>query len=281
MIDICDFAVGQSRHALRPDDSIRAAEPSPDGAVASARRRRHHLGLQFSRRGLVVERGARGGLRRLDDLEAVARRRRSPRSRSSRSRSASAGTPALIRRSSRSLIGDGPTRRADASRPTRACRLSPRRARRGWASKLRRRCTAGSARASSSSAATTRSSSRKTADLDMAARAIFFGAVGTAGQRCTSTRRVIAHESVADELRDQLLSAYKSVRIGNPLDRNTLIGPADRSAIGRQRAAVDREGERRRRRDSLRRREAERLRVPGRLLHAPVPRDARGTSSRS
>ncbi len=64
-----------------------------------------------------------------------------------------------------------------------------------------------------------------TADLEMAARAIFFGAVGTAGQRCTSTRRVIAHESIADQLREQLLSAYKSVRIGNPLDRNTLMGP--------------------------------------------------------
>ena len=65
----------------------------------------------------------------------------------------------------------------------------------------------------------------KSADLEMAARAIFFGAVGTAGQRCTSTRRVIAHESIADKLREQLLSAYKSVRIGNPLERETLMGP--------------------------------------------------------
>jgi aldehyde dehydrogenase (NAD+) len=65
----------------------------------------------------------------------------------------------------------------------------------------------------------------QSADLDMAARSIFFGAVGTAGQRCTSTRRVIVHESVADKLRDQLLSAYKTMRIGNPLDRNTLVGP--------------------------------------------------------
>jgi aldehyde dehydrogenase (NAD+) len=65
----------------------------------------------------------------------------------------------------------------------------------------------------------------RTADLDMAAHSIFFGAVGTAGQRCTSTRRVIAHESVADKLRDQLLSAYKSMRIGNPLDRNITVGP--------------------------------------------------------
>ncbi len=64
-----------------------------------------------------------------------------------------------------------------------------------------------------------------TADLAMAANSIFFGAVGTSGQRCTSTRRVIAHESVADKLRAQLLGAYKSVRIGNPLERNTLMGP--------------------------------------------------------
>ena len=64
-----------------------------------------------------------------------------------------------------------------------------------------------------------------TADLAMASSSIFFGSVGTSGQRCTSTRRVIAHESVAEKLREQLLSAYKSVRIGNPLDRNTLMGP--------------------------------------------------------
>jgi len=65
----------------------------------------------------------------------------------------------------------------------------------------------------------------KSADLDMALRSIFFGAVGTAGQRCTSTRRVIAQESISEKLRDQLLGAYKSMRIGNPLDRNTLVGP--------------------------------------------------------
>jgi aldehyde dehydrogenase (NAD+) len=64
-----------------------------------------------------------------------------------------------------------------------------------------------------------------TADLDMATSSIFFGAVGTAGQRCTSTRRIIVHESVADEVRNRLLAAYKSVNIGNPLDRKTLMGP--------------------------------------------------------
>ncbi len=72
----------------------------------------------------------------------------------------------------------------------------------------------------------------KSADIEMAARSIFFGAVGTAGQRCTSTRRVIAQESVVSKLREQVLGAYKSMRIGNPLDRKTLVGPLiDSSAV--------------------------------------------------
>jgi len=63
------------------------------------------------------------------------------------------------------------------------------------------------------------------ADLDLALRAILFGAVGTAGQRCTSTRRVIMHESVQGELTSRLLKAYSQVRIGNPLVTDTLMGP--------------------------------------------------------
>jgi aldehyde dehydrogenase (NAD+) len=70
------------------------------------------------------------------------------------------------------------------------------------------------------------------ADLDMAAQSIFFGAVGTAGQRCTSTRRVIMHESVTDKVRKKLLAAYKTVPIGNPLDKKTLMGPLiDQNAV--------------------------------------------------
>src|SRR4051812_40956403 len=64
-----------------------------------------------------------------------------------------------------------------------------------------------------------------TADLDMATNSIFFGAVGTAGQRCTSTRRIIVHESIADEVAAPLLAAYKCCNIGDPLDRKTLMGP--------------------------------------------------------
>ena len=63
------------------------------------------------------------------------------------------------------------------------------------------------------------------ADIEMATQSIFFGAVGTAGQRCTSTRRVILHQSVADKVRKKLLAAYKTMSIGNPLDRQTLMGP--------------------------------------------------------
>ena len=64
-----------------------------------------------------------------------------------------------------------------------------------------------------------------TANLDLAVPAIVFGAVGTAGQRCTSTRRVFAHRAIAAELERRLVHAYKQVRIGDPLESGTLMGP--------------------------------------------------------
>ncbi len=63
------------------------------------------------------------------------------------------------------------------------------------------------------------------ADLDMATRAILFGAVGTAGQRCTSTRRIIMHKSISNDLTQRLANAYQQVRIGDPLKADTLMGP--------------------------------------------------------
>ena len=65
------------------------------------------------------------------------------------------------------------------------------------------------------------------ADLEMAIPSIIFGAVGTAGQRCTSTRRVIIHEKIYSEVKERLIHAYKQIdnKIGNPLDKNTLVGP--------------------------------------------------------
>ena len=65
----------------------------------------------------------------------------------------------------------------------------------------------------------------QTASLKLAIPSIVFGAVGTAGQRCTTTRRLFLHESIADEVIDKVVSAYASVRIGDPLDKNTLMGP--------------------------------------------------------
>jgi aldehyde dehydrogenase (NAD+) len=65
----------------------------------------------------------------------------------------------------------------------------------------------------------------ETADIDMSVRAVLFGAVGTAGQRCTSTRRVFLQKKIAADFTEKLLKAYKQVRIGDPLDSNTLMGP--------------------------------------------------------
>jgi aldehyde dehydrogenase (NAD+) len=63
------------------------------------------------------------------------------------------------------------------------------------------------------------------ADLDLATRAILFGAVGTAGQRCTTTRRLIMHKSIAAELTERLVRVYRQVRIGDPLEPGVLMGP--------------------------------------------------------
>jgi aldehyde dehydrogenase (NAD+) len=63
------------------------------------------------------------------------------------------------------------------------------------------------------------------ADMDLATRAILFGAVGTAGQRCTSTRRIIMDNRIAEDLTQRLVNAYKQVKIGDPLAEGTLMGP--------------------------------------------------------
>ncbi len=63
------------------------------------------------------------------------------------------------------------------------------------------------------------------ADLEVTTVGAVFGAVGTAGQRCTSTRRLIIHESVYDKVKDNLVNAYKQLRIGDPLDENNHVGP--------------------------------------------------------
>jgi aldehyde dehydrogenase (NAD+) len=77
------------------------------------------------------------------------------------------------------------------------------------------------------------------ADLDLAVRGIVFSAVGTAGQRCTSLRRVIVHESVKDDLVARLKAAYETLPIGSPLEPSTLVGPlVDEAAFRGFAAAV-------------------------------------------
>jgi len=78
------------------------------------------------------------------------------------------------------------------------------------------------------------------ANLDLAVPAIVFGAVGTAGQRCTTTRRVLVHDSRRDELKERLIRAYDQVRIGDPLDESTLMGPLiDHDAVTNFERAIE------------------------------------------
>ena len=72
----------------------------------------------------------------------------------------------------------------------------------------------------------------KDADLDIALLGSLFGAVGTAGQRCTSTRRLIIHEDIYDTVKNKLVAAYKQLRIGDPLDEKNHVGPLiDKDAV--------------------------------------------------
>lgn len=78
------------------------------------------------------------------------------------------------------------------------------------------------------------------ADLDIAILGALFGAVGTAGQRCTTTRRLIIHESVYDAVKEKLISAYAQLRIGNPLDASNHVGPLiDKEAVTKYLNAIE------------------------------------------
>jgi aldehyde dehydrogenase (NAD+) len=78
------------------------------------------------------------------------------------------------------------------------------------------------------------------ANLAMVVRAVLFGAVGTAGQRCTSTRRLFVQKRIAQDLTDRLIATYRQVRIGNPLEAGTLMGPLiNAAAVDRMMAGLD------------------------------------------
>ena len=78
------------------------------------------------------------------------------------------------------------------------------------------------------------------ADVKMTVMGAVFGAVGTAGQRCTSTRRLIIHEDIYNEVRDAVVNAYKQIKIGNPLDQSNHVGPViDKLAVDMYTKALD------------------------------------------
>jgi len=78
------------------------------------------------------------------------------------------------------------------------------------------------------------------ADLDMALRAVVFGAVGTAGQRCTSTRRVIIHKSIKEQFVKSLIKTYRQIKIGNPLEDGVVMGPVvDEAAISDMLSSIE------------------------------------------
>jgi aldehyde dehydrogenase (NAD+) len=79
------------------------------------------------------------------------------------------------------------------------------------------------------------------ADLDLVVRGVLFGAVGTAGQRCTTTRRLLVHEKIVGEVTKRLAKAYKSVPIGDPMRTGTLMGPLiNARAVANMQAAIER-----------------------------------------
>jgi aldehyde dehydrogenase (NAD+) len=78
------------------------------------------------------------------------------------------------------------------------------------------------------------------ADMNIAITASVFGAAGTAGQRCTSTRRLIVQENIYEQFRDKLINAYRQLKIGNPLDENNHVGPLiDKDAVNVYLAAIE------------------------------------------
>ena len=223
MIDIADFAVGLSRMLYGLYDALRAPGPPDVRAVAPARRRRRHHRVQLPGRRVGVERVPRRGLRQRHGLEAVAedaavRRRRAahlqPRARAPRLRRPSSSCSSMRRTD---------WRRASSTTGASASSPSPARPHvgRDVGQRVARRFGKRLLELGGNNAIIV----DEYADLDLAVRAIVFGAVGTAGQRCTTTRRVIVHESRCTELEQRLTRPTGRCRIGDPLEPGTLMGP--------------------------------------------------------
>ena len=228
MIDICDFAVGLSRQLY----GLTIASERPNHRMME---QWHPLGpvlvisaFNFPGRGVGMECRAGAGLRQSGDLEAeredAALRRAGDGARAPRAATGSATRPTdwsswsrASATSARALVDDPRIALVSATGSTAMGRAvgAARRA------ALRASCC-------SSLAATMRRSSARSADLELAARAILFSAAGTAGQRCTTLRRLIVHESIADELVGRVRELFAQVKIGDPRQPDTLDRTADR-----------------------------------------------------
>ncbi len=210
MIDICDFAVGLSRQLY--GKTIASERPGhrlteywhPLGPG------RRDLGVQFSGRRVGLERDDRPGVRRPDRVEAVGKdaalRDRLP--------AARADAPCSKCRCRRRHLQRGDRRRARSARrwPRRhSCRSSRPPAACRWAARSPKRSPPGWAASLLELGGNNGMIVAPSADLELAVRSIVFAAVGTCGQRCTTLRRLIVHESIADELRDRMLAVYKQL----------------------------------------------------------------------
>ena len=239
MIDICDFAVGLSRQLYglviaseRPGH--RMMEPwHPLGPV------RDHLRVQLPGCRLGLERDARAGLRRSGDLEAIGENAALGAGDDEDPRPRDQALGRRARRSRPDLSSADPRSARRWSHPA-MCRWSRPPVRPGWADRRaqgRRPAGPSLLELGGNNAMIVAPS----ADLDLAVRAIVFAAVGTAGQRCTTLRRLIVHRSIRADLTHRLVKAYASLPIGDPRKEGMLVGPLiDDAARDRMQAALKR-----------------------------------------
>ena len=237
MIDIADFAVGQSRMLYGLHHALGAAAAPHVRAVASARRGGNHLGVQLPGGRLGLECFPRRHLRQCFGVEALpqdAARRAIAVQHICNKVMREHKLPAIFQ-----LFIDGgtelATRFVDDRRVALVSFTGSTAVGRKVAERVARRLGKVLLELGGNNAIIVDES----ADLNLAVPAIVFGAVGTAGQRCTTTRRVLVHARALAELEKKLAHAYAQVRIGNPIDPGTLMGPLiDKGAVERYSKAI-------------------------------------------
>ena len=191
--------------------------------------------FNFPVRGVVVERRGRAGLRRHGGVEAVGDARRSspsPRRRCSTAPPREVGAPDGLQHRGRRRT---PAGAAPLARQPAWSRWSARPGRSGWAPQVAPRVAARFGRTMLELGGNNAAVVAPSADLDLAVRGIVFSAAGTAGQRCTTLRRLIVHESVADAVVERVADGLPALPVGDPFADGTLVGPLI-SADGLRRA---------------------------------------------